>query len=766
MGLLDKAKQKSVEKPAKGEDSEKASMDETSVEKELPTSPTKESGNVSVDEVKPTEPKAKPETVQPEAPPSKPEPKPKEEPPKKAPEVVQPVTPPSKPEPETTPEVKPKEEPQKEVSEPEKDSEDKEEEKKALTKEKSKSPFGEEEEEEKTPEEIEKEKQLEHEREMVEGEVAKLTKGESILLPVDRLIETLEKAPNKMMTLPALKSALKMEIHEVEYLTRVLSKRKILSVTYPLNIFSPPKIKLLEHVEETKKKHKLAKEKKLIENYVVSADYVTADVNIWSVPFENTPIYEVIPHGISENANHLLDDMVDKLAAIVNMDASEAIGLSKAQEQKEAFYEAAKQVIKDNIVDIEEGKLAILAGILLHKSFGLGDMEVIMSDNWLEEVAVNGHEEPLSVYHKRYGWLKTTKFFDKESEIYNFTAQIGRKVGKQINALSPIMDAHLDTGDRVAATLFPISTAGNTLTIRRFSRNPWTVVHMIDPKNHTMSKEVMSLLWMSVQYELNMLVVGGTASGKTSVLNTLCSLIPPTNRIISIEDTRELSLPKALHWNWVPLASKSANAEGQGEVSMLDLMVASLRMRPDRIIVGEIRRKAQAESLFEAMHTGHSVAATMHADTAEQVKRRLTQPPIDIPENEIQALQLVLVQYRDRRRGIRRTLEVAELLPGTSDERVNLNYLYRWRPRRDQFVKSEDSIRVVEDMNLHTGMTQNEIEENLAQKGAILQWMLDNKITDVDKVGHVMRIYYKYPQLLIDTVADKGGSEILTEENV
>jgi flagellar protein FlaI len=247
------------------------------------------------------------------------------------------------------------------------------------------------------------------------------------------------------------------------------------------------------------------------------------------------------------------------------------------------------------------------------------------------------------------------------------------------------------------------------------------------------------------------------------VLNTLSSLIPPTNRIISIEDTRELSLPEALHWNWVPLASKSANAEGQGEVTMLDLMVASLRMRPDRIVVGEIRRKAQAESMFEAMHTGHSVAATMHADTAEQVKRRLTQPPIDIPENEIQALQLVLVQYRDRRRGIRRTLEVAELLPGAADEKVNLNYLYRWRPRRDVFVKDEESIRVIEDMNLHTGMTQNEIEQDLANKSDILQWMLDNKITDVDKVGHVMRIYYKYPQLLIDTVSDKGGSTAILD---
>jgi flagellar protein FlaI len=277
---------------------------------------------------------------------------------------------------------------------------------------------------------------------------------------------------------------------------------------------------------------------------------------------------------------------------------------------------------------------------------------------------------------------------------------------------------------------------------------------MIDDKIHTMSKEVMAFLWLAMQYEMNLLVVGGTASGKTSVLNTLCSLINPTNRIISIEDTREITLPTQLHWNWVPMQSKSPNNEGQGEVSMLDLIVASLRMRPDRIIVGEIRRKEQAEALFEAMHTGHSVCGTMHADTAEQIKHRLTQPPMDIPENELQALQLVIVQYRDRRKGVRRTLEVAEILPGSSDEKINLNYLYRWRPRNDSFAKEDQSIRIYEDLNLHTGMTLNEIDDDLAGKQEILAWMLSHRVMDVDKVGHVMRVYYKSPKLLLDLVRD------------
>lgn len=591
----------------------------------------------------------------------------------------------------------------------------------------------------------------------IREQLSQLQPGDPIRLPVDDVMEYIEKSPNKTAGLKDIAKHIGKPIQEVEYLIQRLESQGVVSVHYPINIFAQPKVSLIKNKATRSSTLELPDDKKLIEQYTVTSDYVTADIRIWSVPFENTPIYEVLPHGITKSAESLIDGMVEELAHCIKIENEQRDSSVKQEAQKRQFFEASKNIVRKHFKDIEESSLCVVAGVLLHKAYGLGELEIIMADNWLEEVAINSHEEPLSLYHKRYGWLKTTKFFNKESEIYNFAAQIGRKVGRQINSLNPIMDAHLETGDRVAATLFPISTSGDTLTIRRFSRNPWTVVHMIDPRNHTTSKEIMSFLWMAIQYELNALVVGGTASGKTSVLNTLCALIPPTNRIISIEDTRELSLPKPLHWNWVPLASKGANTEGQGEVTMLDLMVASLRMRPDRIIVGEIRRKAQAESLFEAMHTGHSVAATMHADTAEQVKRRLTQPPIDIPENELQALQLVIVQYRDRRRGIRRTLEVAELLPGAADEKVNLNYLYRWRPRRDQFMKDDDSIRVIEDMNLHTGMTQNEIENDLNQKGEILQWMLDNRITDVDKVGHVMRIYYKYPKLLIDTVADKSG---------
>jgi len=504
-------------------------------------------------------------------------------------------------------------------------------------------------------------------------------------------------------------------------------------------------------------------ERKLLETYTIEADKVPAEVHIWNDPKESVPIYDIRLPEVGPGTQALLNTLVRDLAMTAPLEVEEVTDPHKVKIVKQKLFEQTKIALGNRLPKLPESKLNVLSGMLLHRMYGLGFIEVLMADDFLEELAVNGVRYPISVYHKNHGWCLTTKTLESEEEIYNFSAQIGRKVSREITSLHPIMDAYLLTGDRVASTLFPISTAGHTITIRRFARNPWTPVTLIAPETHTMSKEIAAFLWQAIHYELNILVVGGTASGKTSMLNSICTFIPPTQRIISIEDTREITLPRALEWNWVPLTSRNANPEGQGEVSMLDLMVASLRMRPDRIIVGEVRRREQAETLFEAMHTGHSVYATMHADTVQQAKRRLTEPPIEIPRAELEALQLIVVQYRDRIKGARRTLEVAEIL-SSGEKDLEMNYLFRWRPRSDHFEKSNESIRVLEDLNLHTGMTPREVNEDLKQREAILQWMLDHNIKDIHEVGAVMRIFYKTPDILHDAVSKKKKPNTILQE--
>jgi flagellar protein FlaI len=310
---------------------------------------------------------------------------------------------------------------------------------------------------------------------------------------------------------------------------------------------------------------------------------------------------------------------------------------------------------------------------------------------------------------------------------------IGREVNKEITMLTPLMDAHLRTGDRVNATLNPVSSFGNTITIRKFAADPWTIVDFIN--SNTISYEMAAVVWLAIQNELSILIIGGTGSGKTSMLNVVANFFPPNQRIISIEDTRELTLPKSLHW--VPMETRLGNAEGKGEVTMLNLLVNSLRMRPDRIVVGEVRRREEAEILLEAMNTGHSTYATFHANTAQEAVIRLTNPPIAIPKMMLSSISLFLVQNRNRRTGARRTIQLAELL-----ENGDVNILMQHDPRSDKYIKKNDSKSFYDRINLYTGMTNPEIEIDVANKVKILKWLVENKLRDIHQIGNIMGKYY------------------------
>jgi flagellar protein FlaI len=235
---------------------------------------------------------------------------------------------------------------------------------------------------------------------------------------------------------------------------------------------------------------------------------------------------------------------------------------------------------------------------------------------------------------------------------------------------------------------------------------------------------------------MSFLVAGGTGSGKTSMLNVVSNFFPPNQRIISIEDTRELTLSNTLHW--VPMETHMANPEGKGEVTMLDLLVNALRMRPDRIIVGEIRRQREAQTLLEAIHTGHSVYATIHANTAEEVVSRLTNPPIDIPKPMISSLSMVVVQNRNRRTGKRRTMQIAEIIP-TGDASVLLQFDFS----KDLLVKVRDSSALMEKLQLYTGWSRSRIVQDLQEKIRVLKWLLLNNVEDVHKIGLIMSKYYR-----------------------
>jgi len=482
---------------------------------------------------------------------------------------------------------------------------------------------------------------------------------------------------------------------------------------------------------------------KVISTYHFNSRDIPITIKIYKKKGEFVLIYDVSISGISKNTEIVLEKIREELTAQVSLGMVEILSSKDTGIIEKQFTEAISTLLNKHFPDANKNVITFLRSYLIQKSLGLGSIEILMDDNELEEIAINTADEPVWVYHIKHGWLKTTIKIEDEKQTRHYASMIGRKVGRQISILEPLMDAHLTTGDRVNATLEPISVKGNTITLRKFAAKPWTITDFI--KSETISAAAAALIWLGVQYELSALISGGTATGKTSMLNVVSNFFPPNQRIISIEDTREIQLPKFLHW--IPMVTRLPNPEGKGEISMLDLLVNSLRMRPDRIIVGEIRRKREAEVLFEAIHTGHSVYATVHANDTNETITRLTNPPIQIPKTMLPAISMIIVQYRNRRTGIRKTFQISEILPDS-----NTNILIQLDIKSGKLHNINKSKSLLNTIELFTGLSAKELKKSIKEKEVILKWLVKQNINTVDSVGKVMAEYYTQPDYLMEYV--------------
>jgi len=479
------------------------------------------------------------------------------------------------------------------------------------------------------------------------------------------------------------------------------------------------------HIESAKKE--------LIDKYTITINNIMVDISIYSEEDKPVPEYVASITNISDATKIILEKIRQEFISKMSLDEIETFEQNELLNIRQRFKDEIRKLINRYFPKADEKTANMLINYLIEENLGLGKVEILLQDPALEEIVINNHKDPVWVYHRKHGWLVTNIKIVSESRIRHFATMIGRDVGKEITNLNPLMDAHLLTGDRVNATLSPISSKGNTLTIRKFSQDPWTITKFI--KEGVISFEAAAFVWLAVQNELSVIISGGTGSGKTSMLNVICNFFPPNQRIISIEDTRELTLPESLHW--VPLETRLPNPEGKGGVTMLDLLVNSLRMRPDRIIVGEIRRKEEAQVLLESMHTGHSVYATLHANNAEEVVTRLTNPPIEIPKPMISSIGMVVIQNRNRRTGKRRTLQLAEITP-TGDASV----LMKLNVNKDTVEEVMRSKTVLERIKLYTGMNDEDIDMDLKEKIRILKWLVRKEIYDVNQIGLVISKYY------------------------
>jgi len=484
-------------------------------------------------------------------------------------------------------------------------------------------------------------------------------------------------------------------------------------------------------------------ETKLLASYDLDVHGMHVEIRINQAPQDFTPQYMVSFPGIGNATKLLLLSFRGELTSMVTIDPSRVQDERYMRTLDIRYKEVSNILIDKYIPGLEPQVKALLISYIVNMMLGLGDLEVLIADDDLEEIAVNGSVGFIWIFHKKLGWCKTNIKPLSEESIYNQASQIGRRIGREINNLAPLMDAELSDGSRVNATLFPISQIGNTITIRKFAKNPWTMTAMI--KNGTISSSIASLIWLCIQNEISLLFSGGTASGKTSFLNACSMFFPPIRRIISIEETRELQLPNFLQW--LPMSTREPNPEGKGEITLYNLMINALRQRPDIVLVGEIRTKKDAETLFEAVHTGHSVYGTVHADNAQDTIIRMTNPPIEAPKITMNAIGGVVVLFRHRSKGIRRMLEFGEIL-----ETGDINVLHRWNILNDTFMQISELTRLLETLQLYGGYTKKDMITELEEKRIVLEWMVKNKITGIDDAGYVISSYYKDRAKVFDLV--------------
>jgi len=493
--------------------------------------------------------------------------------------------------------------------------------------------------------------------------------------------------------------------------------------------------------------------KNFLDRYQIEVDKAKVIIEIKKEKYGRIYFLNVPEFSIATKS--LLNEVRNELVSASTIGMKEILDPSALTKIKKNFMKEAESLLKSKLPNIKDDIKDKLIGKLIQDMLGLGEIEFLINDPDLEEIVIQSAKEPIRVYHKKHGWLATNLTLKREEEIINYSNIIARRVGRQITVLSPLLDAHLTTGDRVNSILYPISTKGNTITIRKFARDPLTIVDLIN--NKTCDIETAALIWLAIEYEMNILISGGTGSGKTSFLNACMPFIPPNHRIISVEDTRELMLPEFLYWT--PLVTRTPNPEGKGGVNMLDLLVNSLRMRPDRIVLGEMRRKEEAMVLFEAMHTGHSVYATVHADSAAETVSRLTNPPLSVPPNLLKAINLNIVMFRDRKKGIRRVLQIAEVEAEQNIARANI--LYRWIPEEDRIIKHNKNSRFFEDISRNTGMSERELNEDMETKKKIILYLIKNKIRSLNNFGKVINEYYRDKDELIKNISKNDTNKIL-----
>ncbi|MEN6442257.1 MAG: type II/IV secretion system ATPase subunit [Methanoregula sp.] len=455
--------------------------------------------------------------------------------------------------------------------------------------------------------------------------------------------------------------------------------------------------------------------------------------------------YHLFESSLSEFEYELLERLFEDLRDVLILTSDEI-----KKDRKTVLLEKMYRLLDDYGLTLEKSTIFKIQYYLIRNFIGWSRIDPLMKDIHLEDISCDGTGIPLFLYHRKYRNIKTNISF--ESDVLNSLAiTLAQRSGKHISTGSPMLDATLPEGSRLQLTLgTEVTTRGTSFTIRKFREEPYSPIELME--YGTFSADELVYFWLAIENNKSLIFIGGTASGKTTSLNAVSLFIPPVSKVVSIEDTREITL---YHDNWIASVTRDSMTDGGNAITMFDLLKSAMRQRPEYIIVGEVRGP-EAQTLFQAMNTGHTTFSTMHAGNVDAAIHRLESEPLNVPRNMVQALNIISVQgliYRgtERVRRVQEIVEIAGIDPATGNLRVNNVFMYD--PIHDRFNYTGRS-QVFSDIAEKRGWTRDQLDAEIAIRKKVLEAMQKQGITDYVSSASIFHMYNIDREKVLSNLSD------------
>ncbi|MGK0208794.1 MAG: flagellar protein FlaI [Patescibacteria group bacterium] len=476
--------------------------------------------------------------------------------------------------------------------------------------------------------------------------------------------------------------------------------------------------------------------------YMVIAPFVS--IHIYWDPKISEVVYDVEEPILEEGSKEQLLKIEQAMQEMININLTSTD--KSDQDLLNYIQKSAEMIAAELGFSIKDEEFKKIIYFLFRNFVGLNEIEPLMRDYFIEDIECNGMGQPIYIVHRIFRNIKTTLKFNEMDALSNFVEKLAQKSGRHVSYASPILDGSLPDGSRVNATYTKdISSKGPTFTIRKFTKVPWTPIQLLG--FNTISPEMLAYFWILLQYKANIMIVGGTASGKTTLLNAIAFFIPPENRVVSIEDTRELNLPRE---NWLPSVVRTGLTEGgTGDVDMFSLLRGSFRQNPDYVIVGEVRGK-EASVLFQGMASGHASISTLHADSVQAIVNRLSTPPISLSPTLINSLDVVAVQTHAIVGGqeTRRLREIIEINKVNNDGTFVTNTPFKWNPGDDRFYQYAEST-MFDKIAEKIGVPKTQLVNEYQIRTKLIYNLYVKKVIGYEEVQKVLSEYSKNPKKVL-----------------